>query len=221
MPQDPSATPRRGKTRANDRNQSPNEPPTKPAKETPDSFTDTNYDTLAQLKEALMNEGGLIKNATDARKFLNATGLSPLDTTITSDNITHILLTLVATSSTKRTASERIPEKMANIIKATALLLDDITNTQDAELGSKPGHETNPNPCNSAHHDIKDQLETNANLFKQAATSQAEATDKANALLARMEKICEQSERSLNEALNTAKEVTKSATPYKDALING
>jgi len=110
---------------------------------------------------------------------------------------------------------------MVNIIKAMALLLDDITNTQDAKLGSKPSHETNPNPYNLAHQDIKDQLEMNANLFKHAAKNQAEATDKANALLARMEKICKQSKRSLNEALNTVKEVTKLATPYKDALING
>ena len=223
MPQDISATPRRGKTKANDRNQSTNEPAPKLTMETPATDSDTHENTLEQLKKDISNEGGLIKNANDARKYLDTTGLSPTDATITPGNITEILLTLVATSSTKRTANEKIPEKMANIIKAAALILDDITtittNTRNVEHEPKTGHENTPH--NSLHKDIKDQLETNANLLQQAAKNQEEATDKTNALLARMERICEQTEKSIGEALNTATEATKTTTPYRDALLNG
>jgi hypothetical protein len=36
-----------------------------------------------------------------------------------------------------------------------------------------------------------------------------------------MEKICEHTEKSLNEARNITREATESATPYRDALVNG
>jgi hypothetical protein len=178
---------------------------------------------MAQLKKAILDEGGLIKNATNARKHLDAMGLSPPGTKITPGNIAEILLTLVVTTTTRRTAGKKIPKKIANIIKATALTLEDITaddtNTQDAEPEMGTGHVDTPQ--NPVHQEIRDQLEENTNLFKQAAKNQADATNKANTLLARMEKMCEQTEKSLNKAISTTKEAAKPATPYRDALLNG
>jgi hypothetical protein len=223
MPQDTSATPRKGKTRANDYNQPPNEPATAPTMETPAPATDKHQDTMAQLKKAILDKGGLIKNATDTRKHLDAMGLSPSSMKISPGNIAEILLTLVVTTATRRTASEKIPEKIANIIKAAALTLEDITandtDTRRTEPETGTDHENTPQ--NPIHQEIRDQLEENANLFKQAAKNQADATNKANALLARMEKMCEQTEKSLSEAINTTKEAAKPATPYRDALLNG
>ena len=215
MPQDPLATPRREKTKASDRNRPANKP-TATTMELTNTPIDTTQDSLAQLKKTILNKGGLIKNTTDAKKFLASTGLTPQDTTFTPGNCVQILLTLVATSYTKRTASDKIPEKVVNIIKATALLLNDISTTSmiNETVEAKTGHTTTP--YDTAIQDLKTQMETNLDLLKNATTSQAEATDKTNALLARMEKICEQSEKSLDAAWNTT-----SATPYRDALVHG
>jgi len=95
-------------------------------KEALTASTSTNQETLKQLKKDLLTEGGLIQDTTDARSHLNTTGLTAPDTTITTFNITKILLSLVAMSSAKRTANEKIPEKVANILKAAALLLDNL-----------------------------------------------------------------------------------------------
>jgi len=223
MPQDPSVAPRREKTKVSDRNWSTNEPATTTT-ETTITPADTTQDTLIQLKKSILSEGGLIKNTTDAKKYLASTGMTPHDTTFTPGSCVKILLTLIATSNTKRTASDKIPEKAINIIKATALLLDDITSTdetteaklQDSNSANKSttGHETTPNDM--ALQDLKTQMETNLDFLKHATANQTEATDKTNALLARMEKICKQSEKSLDAAQNTT-----SATPYRDALVHG
>jgi hypothetical protein len=222
MPQGPLGTPRQGKTKVTNHTQ----PATSPMMETPTTLMDTTQHTLAQLKRTILLEGGLIKNVTNTRKYLNTMGLTPQDTMITTSSCIEILLTLVATSSMKRTDNEKIPKKTMNIIKATALLLDEITtNAQDPKSKSTDrntttiSHENMPN--NLVIQEIRNQMETNLNILKHAANGQAEATDKANTLLVRMEKIWKQTEKSLNKALNTTREVTKSTTPYRDTLVNG
>ena len=188
--------------------------------------TSMNQETLEQLKKDLLTEGGLIQDTTDARSHLDMTGMTAPDTTITAFNIAKILLSLVATSSAKRTANEKILEKVVNILKAATLLLDNLTTTaQDAEqrlvdkITAKIGHENSLN--NMANLELKNQMETNVNFLKHAASSQTEVTEKANALLAKMVKLHEQTKKTIKDTLNMPKESPKMNTPYKDALVNG
>jgi hypothetical protein len=157
MPQDPPVAPRKGKTKVTNRNQPPNKPATHPTTE-----PNTAQDTLAHLKKALLLKGSLIKNSTNTRKYLGSMGLTHHNTAVTSGKCTNILLSLVATSSMKRT-NEKIPEKVVNI---TALLLDDITmkarSTETKPLNSSTtttSHETTPD--NSTIQDLRTKMETN------------------------------------------------------------
>jgi len=129
-------------------------------KEALTASTSMNQETLEQLKKDLLTKGGLIQDTTDTRSHLNVTGMTAPDTMITAFNIAKILLSLVATSSAKRTANEKIPEKVANILKAAALLLDDLTTTaQDTEqrlvdkIAAKIGHKNSLN--NTANLELK------------------------------------------------------------------
>ena len=179
-------------------------PHTEPASNT--SPTNSHQDTLAQLKQALMNEGGIIKNTKDAKKHLDTNGLTSPDLNITHENIAKILLTLVATTATRRTSSDRIPEKASNIIKATALLLDELTTKNDEP--------SLPN--------LTKQLETSATFLKQAASAQTEATNKANVLLGKLEKLQVHLEKTPNDTgFTPTAPTTTSPTPYKNALVNG
>src|SRR5260370_29844888 len=103
------------------------------------SSTDSNQETLSSLKKALRIKTDIIKGVADARKALETTGLTAPGDTVTAENIAQILLSLVVMTATKKRAGDKIPEKAANIIRATALLLDDIT---VKSRGPVPGDET-------------------------------------------------------------------------------
>jgi len=98
------------------------------------------------------------------------------------------------------------------------------TTAQDMEqrlvdkIAAKIGPENSLN--NTANLELKGQMETNVNFLKHAASSQTEVTEKANALLAKMVKLHEQTKKTINDTLNMPKESPKTNTPYKDAMVN-
>ena len=185
--------------------------------------TNSNQDTLEQLKKDLATEGGLIKNINDARIHtrihMSELGHTTPNDKLTMEDMAKILLSLVATTTIKRGANDRIPEKATNIIKAVALLIDDISTNSATANDKNPADVTETQEANQRL-ELKNQMETNVDLLKQAANSQAEATEKANTLLARMEKLHEQTIKTINEALNAHREVEKANTTYRDALSN-
>ena len=97
-------------------------PPKNQKTEISAASTSSSQESLEQLKKNLLTKGGLIKNINDARKHTDTTGITQPNAELTTSDITKILLSLVATTSTKRGANDRIRET-ANIIKAVALLL--------------------------------------------------------------------------------------------------
>ena len=188
--------------------------------------TSAGPETLDSLKKALAIEGGIIKNTEEARKHLILCGLTTPDEEVTYENAAKILLSLVVSSTTKRTVGDKIPESVANIIKATAFLLEIIakdtqnTETRLANTIAAKIIASNTQPTEVTQ-DLKIQMETNVNFLKQAANSQAQVTHNANALVEKLEKLCTQAEKTFNDTLSTVKEMIASTTPYKDALTNG
>jgi multidrug resistance efflux pump len=63
-------------------------------------------------------------------------------------------------------------------------------------------------------------MEMNINSLKHAVNSQAAATDKANTLLDRLEKLYKQTVTTMNEAQNRTKDPAEPNPPYKDTLLN-
>jgi len=188
--------------------------------------TSVGQETLDSLKKALAIEGGIIKNTVEARNHLDFCGLITLDAEVTYESTAKILLLLVVSSTTKRTLGDKIPESVANIIKATAFLLEIIakdTQTMETRIADTIAAKiiaSNTQPT-EATQDLKIQLETNVNFLKQAANSQAQVTHNTNALVEKLEKLCTQAKKTFNNTLSTAKETIASTTLYKDALTNG
>jgi len=77
-------------------------------------------------------------------------------------------------------------------------------------------HNAGPPDNEQLSTDIKAQMETNINFLKSAASQQAEATEKANALVSKLEKLYESAVKNLSE-LQQAPPLAQSSTPYKDA----
>lgn len=158
---------------------------------------------------------------------MEAKGLIAKHERTTLRKIANILLTLVATTSSKHSTNEKIPERVTNIIKATALTIENMSTyaltpsvpASKNNTANQPPHDplTHGPSLNNLHR----QLETNINFLKVATSSQAEATEKANALLGKLELICNQAEAITKEIERSAKTTVTSATAYKDALING
>jgi hypothetical protein len=117
-------------------------------------------------------------------------------------------------------ASEKLPEKTANIIKAAALMLD--TNDQETEDRLIDNIITRINASNTpsivANQDLTNQIKMNAIFLKHTVNSQAEMTDKTNTLMNRLEKLCKQTENALCEVQNLPKAPSQSTSPYKVAL---
>ena len=61
----------------------------------------TQQESLMTYKKALIIEGGIVKDAEEARKHLDTIGLATPDAEITYESITKILLSLVVTTMTK------------------------------------------------------------------------------------------------------------------------
>ena len=198
---------------------SPSTPLPQPATDPPPKQP-TPDDQLAQLVQTIANVDGAVKDAKEARKHLIATGCIEKDDEITLRKIANILLTLVTTAP-KRGSSDRIPERAVNIIKATALTIVEITANTPATEANTSNAPLNPQLSVTPLDNLHKQLETNINFLKVAASSQAEATEKANALLGKLERICNQAESTAKEIEQSAKTAATSATTYRDALING
>jgi multidrug resistance efflux pump len=62
-------------------------------------------------------------------------------------------------------------------------------------------------------------MEMNISSLKHMVNSQAAVTDKANALLDRLEKLYKQTATTTNEAQNRTNNPAEPNTPYKDALL--
>lgn len=187
-------------------------------------------DPLDQLKQSLSTEGSIIKNPRDAKKHLEKAGLLSPDQAPSQTTFAEILLSLVVTTSTRKPSSDKIPERIANIIKAIALLLDE-TNTSPIidTQAIPPPISTEPPPTTLQQQpptpDIARQLEDNASFIRQATATHAENTAKVNALIDRFERLQERTEKSISD-LETASPRdqttnTSAAPSYRDALING
>ena len=101
----------------------------------------------------------------------------------------------------KRNTGEKIPEKFANVIKASALLLDDLatqTLALEQQLADTISSRASPDtsPSNQVHQDLRTQLESSVNYLKTASTNQAEANEKASTLIDKLERLHESMEKS-------------------------
>ena len=63
-------------------------------------------------------------------------------------------------------------------------------------------------------------METNVSFLKHTVNSQAEVTEKVNTLPARMEKLHEQTVKTINEVLNTHRETAKTKMPNENITVN-
>jgi hypothetical protein len=88
--------------------------------------------TLLQLKFAIENAPGVVKNAADAHNYLEQKQWSLPQHKITCSQMATILLTLVSTQGPRKT-TDKLPEAIANTIKAVAYLLEEAIVTQYAD----------------------------------------------------------------------------------------
>ena len=211
----------------------PPKPRPKPPSTTPS--TTSPLEPLDQLKQSLSIEGSIITNPSDAKKHLENAGLISPDQALSQTTFAEILLTLVVTAPTRRASSDRIPERIANIIKAVALLLDGplrsptpppsnqhCTHLTSTDPPSAPPQQQHISPIIAKH------LEDNATFIKQAAVTHAETTAKVNALIERFERLQERSEKTVSSfetASSSSRDHPSATTPpvpsYRDSLVNG
>jgi hypothetical protein len=186
-------------------------------------LTNSQGDSLNQLKKASTLKGGIIKNTFDARKHLVTAGLTTPEEPGTQETITKILLSLVVTLTVKRNTGEKILENFANIIKASALLLDEIaTKTpalkQQSEDTVSPKASLDTSPTCQAHQDLRTQLKSSVNDLKTAMTSQAEANKKASTLINKLERLHESMEKKTKDIEQTR---ANNQATYRDILVHG
>lgn len=133
---------------------------------------------------------------------------------------------VTTTTNARHSTSEKIPERIANIIKALALTINKIANNIQNLEGNSANpvaneSETETQSRDTSFNKLHKQLKMNINFLNDAASSQAKATEKANALLGKLEQICNQTEMTVQETEQSAETVANTATTYRDALVNG
>ncbi len=139
----------------------------------------TAFPSLQQLKSNVKNLLGIIKNAEDGLQHLLKKQWICPEQTVMCGQLAAILLSLITTQGPQATA-DRISNNAANVIKAVAFLLEEVTIIQYAEkianhMANLPTSH-NPHPDNETSNQIKETLE---NLSK-TVQSQAENIQKAN-----------------------------------------
>src|SRR5258707_9023631 len=92
----------------------------------PPSHNDSESPSLELLKATVEATPGVVKNAADARNYLEGKNYLLNQQTNTITSLATILLSL-AVNTGSRLSSERLPESVANVIKAVAYLMEEAT----------------------------------------------------------------------------------------------
>ena len=164
----------------------------------------TPQQTLQQLKSDIENSPGVVKNASDARNFLINRQWALNEQQITCSHLATVLLSLVSIQG-QRKSTDKLPESIANTVKAVAFLLEESVIAQYADQISARLPSDLTNADNNAK--LKENLDTlNENMQKhmekiQKAVEEIKATPIPS-----------------HTVTNLAS--TNSDFPYRDALIN-
>ena len=196
MPQQPANS--LGKGKKKDRPPSRANTPTPPPPPT----------NLAQLKSNIAEVPGIIKNTSEALDFLTTKQWLIPDQKITNSHLATVLLSLVATTSPRKT-TEKIPDATSNVIKAVAFLLEEVTIAEYAEKILQYLTDLNPPiPAPQINTDTASQINETLTSIKETVTKHTETIHKTDEVLAKLQ----DSQKTLAENHHQT---------YRDALLNG
>ena len=147
----------------------------------------TESPTLAQLRSAMMNGPGIVKSSADARRYLEGKNymLAQQENTITT--LMTILLSLVVNVG-PRAAGDRVPDGVANVIKAVAILMEDaVTATYIKQITEAITKSDGIKVANPPDEDILRLLRDNTELLRTISAEHQEAIEKTNDMAAKIE----------------------------------
>ena len=178
----------------------------------PPSRSDTVPPSLIQLKNTIKTSPGAVKNATDARNYLENKNYLLSQQHSSTTSLATILLSLVVPSG-HRLTTERIPESTANVIKAVALLLEEATAAVYADrIMEKIDQHTTSSTRTPHNEEMLKLLQNNSDLLNAISTKHLETIEKTSALVEKFEKLQE----NVNTQTNT---LGLPPTSFRDALI--
>ena len=178
----------------------------------PPSRSDTEPPSLVQLKNTIEISPGAVKNATDARNYLENKNYLLSQQHSSNTSLATILLSLVVPSGPRLTI-ERIPESTANVIKAVALLMEEATVAVYADrITEKIEQHITSSTGPPRNEEMLKLLQTNSDLLKAISTKHLETIEKTSALAEKFEKLQE----NVNTQINTQGQPPAS---FRDALM--
>ena len=209
MPQNIASTSKNDKAKAHDRPPSHGTPNLNSNLTTTPTLNSPAIPPLHQLKQAIKNTPGIIKNAKDALYHLTTKQWLVPHQDITNTQLASILLSLV-TSSGQHSTSEKILENVANVIKAIAFLIKEAMVTRYAETIAN--HLAgNPTLHLTQHTTVQINAETTGNIL--------ETLETLNKSIQEQIKHVKNTEK-IHKIQNSLPDMNTNAS-YRDTLING